>query len=1030
MLKSKKSKIYLLTVLTILMVVLIVPQPANAGIGGWLITTVIGPICLWIIDFLGSLLITLITILVGVAQYNDFLNSPAVSKGWIILRDLCNMFFIVILLVIAFATVLGSEKYNYKKYLLPLILMAVLINFSKMIAGIFIDISQVVMLQFVNGFKYAAAGNFISSFGLNDLLSLRQAGDELATQMDSKVLVSLMLAVCMLVVSVVVTAIIVIVFLLRIIALWILVMLSPIAYVAQATPGGSSYANMWWSSFTKYCISGPVLAFFLWIALAIMAVNPTNVSETTNLSVGTEGDKVGIRDVYNEPAETVSIGVSEAGDSNRLLSFGISIGLLIGALMATQKLGVAGSNLAMAAKGKLETAGKRFAKVGLGIGAAAGTPWGLAALGYGVAKRAPDTATLGLARSDRLQNALARVSGARGVGGLILAGTGIMPLATKAYTSLKGVSKRKSEEAEKYIKNIGDMRILRRMSTQLIITPTQAAVKNAILEKSPSAVGWDASGRGNHDTPRIQGAYERLDRDAINKLSTNEWFRYGASGIDLTQNSYADELLSDNRRGKAERGAIARGLNEVGGVMPPAYAAQTASPFTPSGWKPENHYGDALTRQMAPKEEIQEEREEKNIQFSATKARLSEYKAQGKTPQDFYASPEYETNKKNYLTQEEFTRLESVKPKEMAVEAGAVSIEADETEVDETKAIDQQAQAQIPDTITGVNKLLGETADQVSARLALNFDKFGLSGPGANVIGEDKDKKTDEIIAALREEGGRSDEDITKIEQALKSAPSLQLINKDRKNPRQVISHEASHDYVDSLEPERREEILNRADKEILNKERQRIRDTWQNGDKMTDQDVNNEVLANMLTNESTHGNKQGIRLDQETSQELQEEDLHDGKNFKPLRAEKRARQDEPVELEPSEIEPSAITAPEPESEFEQEVEEPPFPEIPPVIKAEINADELAEKIAAALDTGDFNQVANSIEGLRGSLASQAKKSDKQTAESLSGVTGRLDDLRFAAKETKDKKGLEARALAEEVDDLVKSLKQTNDDTE
>ncbi|NQU77662.1 DUF1542 domain-containing protein [Candidatus Falkowbacteria bacterium] len=383
-LKSKKKKIYIISsFLVITLAVLLLPRPASAA-ADWLIYGILGPIFMWIIDFLGGLLIALIQILIGVAQYNDFLDSPAVTKGWMVLRDIGNMFFILVLLVIAFATVLGSEKYNYKKYLFPMIYMAVLINFSKMIAGFFIDISQVIMLQFVNGFKYAAAGNLISSFGLKDLLAIRELDKAAAADMSSEVLVSLMLALAMLIVAVVVVGVIVVVFLLRIIALWILVILSPIAYVAHATPGGESYSGMWWSTFSKYLIAGPALAFFLWMSMAVMAINPANLTKTTNIKPTSGIEDVGAGS--GTIASGVSVGIAKVGSSEHILSFAISIGLLIGALMATQKLGVAGSNIAMAAKGKLETAGKRFAKVGLGIGAVAGTPFGLAALGLAGAK--------------------------------------------------------------------------------------------------------------------------------------------------------------------------------------------------------------------------------------------------------------------------------------------------------------------------------------------------------------------------------------------------------------------------------------------------------------------------------------------------------------------------------------------------------------------------------------------------------------------------------------------------------------------
>jgi len=46
------------------------------------------------------------------------------------------------------------------------LLFALLVNFSRTIAGIFIDISQLIMLTFVNGFAQAAGGNFVEALGI------------------------------------------------------------------------------------------------------------------------------------------------------------------------------------------------------------------------------------------------------------------------------------------------------------------------------------------------------------------------------------------------------------------------------------------------------------------------------------------------------------------------------------------------------------------------------------------------------------------------------------------------------------------------------------------------------------------------------------------------------------------------------------------------------------------------------------------------------------------------------------------------
>jgi len=108
----------------------------------------------------------------GVVQYNDFIDSAAVQTGWSVVRDICNMFFVLILLVIAFGTILRLQNYRMNRLLGKLIIMIVLVNFSKMIAGFFIDISQVVSMTFVNAFADTAAANFVQALHLREMLAL------------------------------------------------------------------------------------------------------------------------------------------------------------------------------------------------------------------------------------------------------------------------------------------------------------------------------------------------------------------------------------------------------------------------------------------------------------------------------------------------------------------------------------------------------------------------------------------------------------------------------------------------------------------------------------------------------------------------------------------------------------------------------------------------------------------------------------------------------------------------------------------
>src|SRR5690606_27524308 len=52
----------------------------------------------------------------------------------------------------------------------------------------------------------------------------------------------------------------------RTIALWVLLLTSPLAYGLRILPATKAYSTKWWSEFLKYAFFTPILGFFLTIA--------------------------------------------------------------------------------------------------------------------------------------------------------------------------------------------------------------------------------------------------------------------------------------------------------------------------------------------------------------------------------------------------------------------------------------------------------------------------------------------------------------------------------------------------------------------------------------------------------------------------------------------------------------------------------------------------------------------------------------------------------------------------------------------
>ena len=179
-----------------------------------------------------ALLITIVmSIMIGVAQYNHFATSPAIELGWKMVRDLANMGIVVGLLYIAFATAINKAGYTINKALQNFVIGAVLVNFSKSLTLFAVDVSQVVMMTFVNAFRTIGTGNLIKILGIENFFQLAK------TQTDFSTTTAMAGAFFMIIILLIVLMVLVIMALIliwRIVMIWIYVVLSPLAFASIA----------------------------------------------------------------------------------------------------------------------------------------------------------------------------------------------------------------------------------------------------------------------------------------------------------------------------------------------------------------------------------------------------------------------------------------------------------------------------------------------------------------------------------------------------------------------------------------------------------------------------------------------------------------------------------------------------------------------------------------------------------------------------------------------------------------------------
>lgn len=315
--------------------------------------TVLAWIFYYLAAGLGLLLDLILEVLLRAAKYNGFLNQAAVTNGWIIVRDVCNNFFIVILLVIAVGTVLRVPRYQYKELLPKLLVMAVLINFSKMFAGIMIDFAQVVMLTFANPLAQTEGRNIIlaainlpAAYSFKGLVNNMEAGINVFD-----VLVALIFALVVTIVVIVVSAIITVILIYRIVMLWFLVILSPAAFFLSTFPRGQQYAGQWWSLMGKYLTVGPVMIFFLYLSLFTMSNMVGNDSFSSsaidnNKTMGTAIDNTEMATITKDGVELEKVKFSDLASTKGIFNFMIVIGLMVGSLVMGQQAGVAGGQWA------------------------------------------------------------------------------------------------------------------------------------------------------------------------------------------------------------------------------------------------------------------------------------------------------------------------------------------------------------------------------------------------------------------------------------------------------------------------------------------------------------------------------------------------------------------------------------------------------------------------------------------------------------------------------------------------------------
>jgi hypothetical protein len=281
----------------------------------WLVTPIN---CLrdWLAEWLSKIFIAILAAITGIAVFVSaslsalalkimtvslaaLINVPIIGadivvRGWDFVRNFANLFFILFFVIIGLATILKIESYKFQKTLPLLILMALLVNFSLVLVGLVADVGNILTGLFVSEIQSQGSNwNVINSLGDS---YIRGIGAIFTMDFDTIGdiwLVGLAYISYGVVLSVfffmMVCVFWVVIFLLtaRIAILWLLAILSPLAFVSYIFESTRKMIwTKWFQALVQWSLLAVPILFFMFLSFTTLQLAPSNISEiTTSLGI-------------------------------------------------------------------------------------------------------------------------------------------------------------------------------------------------------------------------------------------------------------------------------------------------------------------------------------------------------------------------------------------------------------------------------------------------------------------------------------------------------------------------------------------------------------------------------------------------------------------------------------------------------------------------------------------------------------------------------------------------------------------------
>jgi len=202
-------------------------------------------------------------------------DNVIVSEGWGIMRNIANVAIVFALVATAISIIVGYKETEAKKALVKFILIALLINFTPVICGLLIDASNLAMSNFLKG---GASPSF------SQALTQGMQNADLAS------IPAMLVLVIFTFLSALVYFLYAALFIARYVVLWILVIVSPLAFATKAFPEfkyikkifpSVCYWDDWWEAFLQWCVIGVPASIFIYLSNRLMFIVASGANITS-----------------------------------------------------------------------------------------------------------------------------------------------------------------------------------------------------------------------------------------------------------------------------------------------------------------------------------------------------------------------------------------------------------------------------------------------------------------------------------------------------------------------------------------------------------------------------------------------------------------------------------------------------------------------------------------------------------------------------------------------------------------------------